>query len=139
MLTTLSSEFKNPFRHDTSGNCTVALTTYKRSAPIQVWPSVEIDCSGLRDPMGQPQWKDLSGLNKAVQEWMAEDPHVKNVIRHIAMMVEDAIPKKRMLWLNIGLVDTHGRWISPAIAELASQYLTKRCYNHTVKHLSLGV
>jgi hypothetical protein len=102
-----------------------------------------IDCAGLRDPgsSGSLRKTYTDGRPGEVQQYVNEDPRVRAIIetiRTIAFMhlrSQGADGK----WLSFGLQDHHGKWIAPAVGELAADALSNAGYGVSLHHSDCGV
>jgi hypothetical protein len=101
-----------------------------------------IDVAGLRDPgssgLIRKEYKD--GRAGGVQSYIKEDPRVTAVIEQIRMIAFMHLRSQARdnKWLSFGLMDHHGRWIAPAVAELAAEELDRLAYDISVFHADLA-
>lgn len=102
-----------------------------------------IKVSGLRDPgsSGAIRAQFPDGRAGGVQDYLKEDKRVEaiiGVLRMIAFMHlrSKAADKK---WLSFALVDHHGKWIAPAIGEMAADVLSNIGYKVSLYHADLAV
>ena len=93
----------------------------------------KIDCSRLRDPIGQSTLRALDGRDAKVQAFLMEDPRVKGILHAIRM-----IAAEKAKWTSIALFDYHGRYISTAMVELAARELDVDGVNVLLSHHALG-
>jgi hypothetical protein len=100
-----------------------------------------IDVAGLRDPGSSGLIRSMhkDGRPGEVQAYINEDPRVKAVTDTIRMLAfmhlkSDGRDGK---WLSFGLQDHHGKWIAPAIGEIAAGILDMAGYKVSLWHADL--
>lgn len=103
----------------------------------------EFDVSKFRDPVGQKQFNRALGTCPDVRDWVGQDKRVAGVIQMCQLLAEDLVrPHKKADgkeeaisgWLSISFKDHHGKWISPAIAELVANQLDADGFSVIVLH-----
>ena len=109
----------------------------------------EFDVSKFRDPAGQVQFRlqelkeaGINGTTPEVRDWVAKDRRVPIIISECRLLAEDLISPKTdgkpiSAWLSFSFVDTHGKWIAPAVAELVANHLSDAGFNILVHHAGL--
>ena len=110
----------------------------------------EVDVSKFRDPQGQKQFSGMDGTNPLVRDWVKEDPRLETVVQQARILADDLIKSKPVndgtktelksvsSWLSISFADIHGKWASPAVAELVANALEADGYKVYVKHFGIG-
>lgn len=96
-----------------------------------------VDLSAFRDPMGQPDLRLLDGRDARVREWIKDDPRYIPLLHEVRCLVADVIGSQKKAWMSIAFRDHHGKWISPAVAELIGDELDKLGYDVSVTHVAL--
>lgn len=96
---------------------------------LEVLFHYKINCTKLRDPIGQKHLRDLDGKSAEVQAFMLEDPRIKAILMSVKMMAAEKAP-----WTSIAFYDYHGKYISAAIVELAAKELDAAGYNVIIYH-----
>lgn len=86
---------------------------------------LDVSVSNFRDPLGHKtltsQYKD--GRAMAVRDWIKVDPRVQGLSDSIKLYVYDKIIHGKQDKLVIGFRDHHGKWVSPAVAEIVGDML----------------
>lgn len=110
-----------------------SVATSQRS--LEVLFHYMIDCSRLRDPIGQKHLRDLTGKDAEVQAFILEDPRIKAILHSVQMIAAEKHP-----WCSIAFFDYHGKWISASMVELAAKDLDAAGYTIMTYHpcLQLG-
>lgn len=101
-------------------------------AQNRVGAMYEFNCFNFRDPMGQPDLRELSGISPAVQLFIADDPKTQPLIDHCLLLAHDRVKKQNDPYLSLLFRDHHGKWISRALAELVSKALEKEGYRWNI-------
>lgn len=109
----------------------------------------EFNVSKLRDPAGQKQFSSLSGVAPEVRDWVSADLRVAGIVADCRILANDLLTPKPVSdgiktevratskWVSFSFRDIHGKWISPAVAELVADALSKDGFNVTVTHWGL--
>jgi RNase adaptor protein for sRNA GlmZ degradation len=105
----------------------------------------EFDVSKFRDPVGQKQFNKAVGTQADVRDWVGQDKRVPALVQQCRILAEDLIrPHKKdgkdeqiSAWLSLSFKDHHGKWISPAIAELVANQLDLDGFKVVVCHHNL--
>lgn len=136
---------------DTASNDGSKIGVYSFGDKVGGGPAAqfEFDVTKLRDPAGQKQFSGMNGTNPAVRAWVSADKRVEAILNQCLILADDLIkPKQRetsgvirydpvSTWLSFAFRDYHGKWASPAIAELVADALDKEGYQVYVIHHSL--
>lgn len=88
-----------------------------------------IDCTHLRDPIGQKHLRALTGKDAEVQAFLLDDPRIKAILHSVKM-----IAAEKASWTSIAFYDYHGLYISAGMVELAAKDLDADGYNILVSH-----
>jgi len=116
----------------TIGLAKVGLYSIPTSRPTpQIIFHWRVDCSRLRDPIGQHHLRGKDGRDKEVQDFLIKDPRVEPILHAIRM-----IAAERQNWTTIAFHDYHGKWISTAMVELALADLDANGYAVAKSHHS---
>lgn len=121
----------------------IGIYTWGSKVPRSYTPiaSYIVDVAGLRDPQSNRGFKKRHphGCAGEIQEYVKEDPRYPAISDMVKMLAHlhlrsDAQDGK---WLTIALVDFHGRWIAPAVAELVSDELSSAGFRVSCFHYDL--
>ena len=108
----------------------------------------EFDVSKLRDPQGQQQFKNRFGWDLEVRDWMKEDSRLRALVQDCRLLAADLLGQRPKgsgaaasisTWTSFSFKDFHGRWISPAVAELVADALSADGWRVTVHHREQGL
>ena len=98
----------------------------------------ELDASKFRDPIGQAHLKHLNGRSQVVQEFVAQDQRVSAFIDEMCAVIYATLRYGGETYVSIGVHDTHGTFISPAIVEMLAGALRAEGVTQVhVSHLGL--
>ena len=125
----------------------IGVYSFGSKGPATPKSQFEFDVSKFRDPAGQKQFKGGCGVDPDVRAWVGEDDRVPAIIANCLLLAEDLIRAKPSTtgarteapadWLSFSFRDFHGRWASPAVAELVADALSRAGYVVAVKHFGL--
>ena len=98
------------------------------------------DVAKLRDPASNKSLRSRfnDGRASEVKDWIKQDYRVASILAEARILTEDSISIQRGPWFSIAFSDTHGKWISPSVAELVAEMLSTAGFNVYVAHLTLG-
>jgi RNase adaptor protein for sRNA GlmZ degradation len=115
----------------------LVLTTSSFKKGIPHGARYTFDLSNLRDPIGHKGLRELcdDGRDPLVRDWIDEDPRVGGIIAEICALTSIHILRDKEPSLSIGMIDTHGKWISPAIAEMVAEEMDQIEIPILVSHL----
>lgn len=109
----------------------------------QVNGQFEFDVTYFRDPQGQKQFQGKDGLDKDVIAWIRADRRIPILIKECSLLADDLLSpkgedkKKISTWVSFCFRDPHGKWISPAVAEIIADTLSDAGFNVIVSHQAL--
>lgn len=122
----------------------IGIYSYGNIQPQDFAGQFEFDVSTLRDPAGQQQFKGMNGLYPEVRDWVGSDRRVSIIIKDILLLSDDmakpkakegkSTPEPISPYVSFSFKDHHGKWISPAIAELVADVLIKEGFRVAVHH-----
>ncbi len=122
----------------------VGIYSYASNGSRNIVGQFEFDVSSFRDPLGQKQFlTKSSGIDPEVRDWVGQDHRVPILIKECRMLAEDLIRHKKdgqaapSTWLSFSFKDFHGKWISPAVAELVADELSNAGFMVTVYHSAI--
>lgn len=124
-------------------NAEVGLYTWGTKIVRQYHPSVNyaINVAGLRDPSSNRGFnkKYADGRPAEVCEFVKEDSRYEAISDTIQMLTHMHLrgEGRDNRWLSIGVVDFHGKWIAPAVAELVANELSQAGYRVSLFHYDL--
>lgn len=91
-----------------------------------------IDVSDWRNPeCNAAMRKYPDGRNPEVIKWMEEDPRVGVLSKQLRSISHMMLRSMKDTWITIGIIDHHGKWTAPAIAEIVA--------NDLASHFTVGV
>lgn len=114
-------------RHDAN----IGLYAFSSKSVLQ-YSQYEVDMNKFRDPIHK--FRTLDGRNKEVQEWIKADKRMEMITRVIDLLIADQLGDQKSQWISIGFRDYHGRWISAAVVELLSEYLSDKGFKVFTLH-----
>lgn len=136
----LKEELREVFRQDqrTQLMLNVMSFSYKRGLPRgvdMVW-----DCRFLRNPHWDRSLRPYSGLDRAVGEYITEDPNYAPFLEHVLSVTDFLIPRYRSegkAYFTIGFGCSGGRHRSVYVTEVVSKHLEKANWPVSVRHREL--
>lgn len=117
----------------------VCIYTYGKGGEMGPHEKYVFDCTNFRDPGGQADFRHgyKNGLPYNVQKWIMEDPKVPSLAAEINFLAHLHIKSMKETWISVGLIDTHGVWISPAVGEVVANFLVEKGWKVSVVHHEL--
>lgn len=124
------------------GAAEVGIYTYgKKVTTTPPTTAYVIDVCGLRDPQASGEMRRANGDGRthACQQYVAEDKRVQAIIDEIKLLTHmhkrsSAADQK---WLSFAIADYHGRYLAPAIGELAANALSNLGYKVSCWHTAI--
>lgn len=89
-----------------------------------------VDVNTLRDPIGNKELtsKSRDGRDEAVVEWIKTDRRIPAILDTVQLVAETHLDAAKEPYVVVAFHDFHGKWISPALAELAATQLDNLGY-----------
>jgi RNase adaptor protein for sRNA GlmZ degradation len=120
----------------------VGIYTFAAESPNRVATcQYLINVVGLRDPSSSGMIRSVhkDGRPGEVQDYIQEDPRVKAVVDQIRLLTYMHLKSEGRdgKWLSFGIHDHHGKWIAPAIGEIAARTLDTAGYHVSLFHADL--
>jgi RNase adaptor protein for sRNA GlmZ degradation len=87
------------------------------------------DCRGLANPAPLPEFTCLTGRDKAVADYLSQQPDVKDFLQHIFAILDNSVTRymsRRFTNLSVAFGCTGGQHRSVYCAEQTAAYLTKK-------------
>ena len=108
--------------------------------PIDVpFAYYSVNVTNLRDPIGQAHMVTAfeDGTAPTVVKWVKEDKRVPAILDTLQMITEAHLRAGKEQYITLAFYDYHGKWISPALAELTAERLDQLGYTVIVLHRSV--
>lgn len=136
----LKAELKNWFEQDTGLPLAVAVESfsYKRGMPRGM--DFVFDCRFLRNPHWSPDLRGKTGKDRAVEEYIEEDPLFEQYYERIFGMMDmmlPAIQSEGRAHVTIGIGCTGGKHRSVAMTEKLGKALAQRDWQVSIRHREL--
>lgn len=109
------------------------------STTVKPTAHYEFDLTEFRDPMNKDMFNGATdGRDVLVQNWVKDDHRFKALLAECELIAHDQKVNHGGRWLTLAFRDFHGRWKSPAVAELVADKLAEEGFNVSVYHDALG-
>jgi len=105
--------------------------------PVDAKAMYTLDLSELRDPMGQQQFQGYDGRAPLVQKWMKDDPSVQGIVDLVMILSLTLIDADKRQYVSFMFKDHHGKFISPAVAEICADQLDLSNFKVATVHYGL--
>jgi len=140
-----SADLRNAIR-DYYGNETKVLSlfvtsfSFKRGVPRDA--DIVFDVRFLRNPFYDDDLRDLSGLDKAVAQFIESDPDEKTFFAHMTQLIAPLLPRylqEGKSYLTIAVGCTGGQHRSVFICEKLAGFLKQKEYKVGVRHRDVKI
>ncbi len=109
----------------------ISFYSYKTGAKRDGAVQYSVDCTGMRDPIGQLDLKKLKGDDPKVVAWIKADPRVDAIIDSVNLLIHNHVGKTNDFWLSIGFHDPKGSLIAPAVCEAVARTV-EQTFTHSI-------
>lgn len=124
------------------GQAEVGIYTYgKKTTTTPPTTAYVIDVCGLRDPQASGDMRRANGDGRTIacQQYVKQDKRVEAIVDQIKLLAHmhkrsSAADQK---WLSFAIADHHGRYLAPAIGELAANALSNMGFKVSCWHTEL--
>ncbi|MBR4748190.1 MAG: RNase adapter RapZ [Abditibacteriota bacterium] len=116
-------------------NITIMSFGYKYGAPLEA--DLMFDVRFLKNPYWVSGLRELTGLDKAVKEYVLSDSKTKNYLKKLYGLIDFTIPeytREGKAYLTIAIGCTGGRHRSITIADELGKYLISKNYPVRIDH-----
>lgn len=136
----LQNEIRTRFASEASPHTTVTITSFGFSRGVPHNADLMFDMRFLRNPHWDDELRPLTGLDRAVSDYVEEDPAYPQAVTKIRDLLLYLLPlydAQGKAYVNIAFGCTGGRHRSVHVAEQFGKWLREAGFSPTVAHRNL--
>lgn len=136
----LKAELNDRFSLDSSAGLSVTVQSFSYKRGIPAGADMVMDCRCLRNPYWEPSLRSLDGRDKAIQDFVREDPLFDGFYGGLLEMLKLLLPaylKEGKSYFTVALGCSGGRHRSVTVAETLEKDLTVQGWRISLRHKEL--